>query len=153
LIPDLYHLAFPKDPLRNKILVYTVFVLEVLQTCIITDSAFRVFGFGYGDISFFNDIGIAWFSVPIITGLGMYTYTLTSDRNCCLFRGTKHSGVYCSWILRLPDQRPRPIAVGSRGYPSRTLFSDIISSFLLMRDRSIARICTASRRNCCGRGP
>ncbi|KAF4616578.1 hypothetical protein D9613_008944 [Agrocybe pediades] len=80
---NLYHLAFPKDPLRNKILVYSVFILEIVQTCIITDTAFRVFGFGYGDISYFNDIGIAWFSVPIITGLvafiaaGFYAYRIS----------------------------------------------------------------------------
>jgi len=67
---DLFHLAFPKDPLRNKILVYTVFILELTQTIIITDSAFNVFAIGYGDFRYYNNIDIAWFSVPIITGLG-----------------------------------------------------------------------------------
>ncbi|KAF4611082.1 hypothetical protein D9613_006492 [Agrocybe pediades] len=65
----LFYLAFPKDPLRNKLLVAAVFILELVQTIIITDSAFNVFAIGYGDFRYYNNIDIAWFSVPIITGL------------------------------------------------------------------------------------
>jgi len=67
---DMYYLAFPKDPLRNKIVVYTVYVLELLQTVIITTSAFHVFAAGYGNFTFYNGVELAWFSVPIISGLG-----------------------------------------------------------------------------------
>jgi hypothetical protein len=50
--------------------VYSVFILEVTQTIIITQSAFHVFGEGYGNFAFYNDVELAWFSVPIITGVG-----------------------------------------------------------------------------------
>lgn len=69
-ISDLYYLAFPNDPLRNKIMVYTVLVLEVLQAVIITRSAFHVFAVGYGNYSFFNNVELAWLDVPVITGIG-----------------------------------------------------------------------------------
>ena len=67
---DMYYLAFPADPTRNKLFVYSVFVLEVVQTVIITQSAFHVFGEGYGNFAYFNGVELAWFSVPIITGIG-----------------------------------------------------------------------------------
>jgi hypothetical protein len=79
----LFHLAFPNDPLRNKVLVYAVFVLEILQTIIITRSAFHVFGDGYGNFSFFNDVELAWLDVPVITGIvafvaeGFYAYRIS----------------------------------------------------------------------------
>ncbi|KDR72258.1 hypothetical protein GALMADRAFT_143116 [Galerina marginata CBS 339.88] len=79
----LYHLAFPKDPLRNKIFVYLVFLLEVLQTVIITISAWNVFGSGYGDFSVYNRVALAWFSVPVISGVvaflaeAFYAYRIT----------------------------------------------------------------------------
>ena len=66
----MYYLAFPTDPRRNKFLVYSVFILEVMQTIIITESAFHVFAKGYGDFSYYNGVELAWFSVPIITGIG-----------------------------------------------------------------------------------
>jgi len=78
----LYHLAFPNDPFRNKALVYTVLILEILQTVIITRSAFHVFGDGYGNFSFFNDVELAWLDVPVITGIiafiaeGFYAYRI-----------------------------------------------------------------------------
>jgi len=34
-----------------------------------THTAFRVFGFGYGDFDVFNDVELAWFEVPIISGV------------------------------------------------------------------------------------
>ncbi|KAF8193405.1 hypothetical protein BJ912DRAFT_961018, partial [Pholiota molesta] len=65
----IYYLAFPKDPIRNKIFVFTVYGLEVLQTSIITQSAFHVFGSGYGNFSVYNKINLAWFTVPLLSGM------------------------------------------------------------------------------------
>lgn len=72
LLLDLYYLGFPKDPIRNKIFVFTVYGLEVVQTIIITQSAFHVFGSGYGNFSAYDQINLAWFTVPILSGMGMY---------------------------------------------------------------------------------
>ena len=68
----MYYLAFPTDPKRNKFFVYSVFILEVMQTIIITRSAFHIFGEGYGNFAFFNSIELGWFDVPIITGIGRH---------------------------------------------------------------------------------
>ncbi|PPQ98168.1 hypothetical protein CVT26_003214 [Gymnopilus dilepis] len=68
-LKDIYFLAFPSDPMRNKFFVYSVYFLEVLQTGIITASAFHVFGSGFGDYALFDRVELAWFSVPIISGL------------------------------------------------------------------------------------
>jgi len=69
---DMYYLAFPTDPKRNKFLVYSIFILEVMQTIIITQSAFHVFGEGYGNLAIFYSIKLTWLSVPIITGIGRH---------------------------------------------------------------------------------
>jgi len=65
----MYYLAFPTDPRRNKFFVYSIFLLEIIQTVIITMSAFHVFAEGYGNFAFFNDIDLAWFSVPTLSGI------------------------------------------------------------------------------------
>jgi len=67
---DMYYLAFPTDPRRNKFFVYSVFILEIMQTIIVTHTAFHVFGGGYGNFAFLDSIELVWFSVPIITGIG-----------------------------------------------------------------------------------
>ena len=68
----MYYLVFPTDPKRNKFFVYSVFILEVMQTIIITRSAFHIFGEGYGDFAFLDSVELGWFSVPIITGIGRH---------------------------------------------------------------------------------
>ena len=71
---DMYYLAFPTDPKRNKCFVYSVFILEVMQTIMFTHTAFRIFGEGYGNLEIFHSIDLAWFSVPILTGIGRALY-------------------------------------------------------------------------------
>ena len=68
----MYYLAFPTDPKRNKVFVYSVFILEVTQTIIATRSAFHVFGEGYGNLAFFYGVQLSWFSVPILTGISRH---------------------------------------------------------------------------------
>lgn len=67
---DLYYLAFPNDPSRNKVLVYLVFLFETAQTLVVTDTAYNVLGSGYGNLNVFGDIGATWFNIPFITGIG-----------------------------------------------------------------------------------
>jgi hypothetical protein len=69
---DMYYLAFPTDPKRNKFFVYSIFILEVMQTIIMTRSAFHVFGEGYGNVAVLDSIELIWFSVPMITGIGRH---------------------------------------------------------------------------------
>ncbi|KAF9549707.1 hypothetical protein CPC08DRAFT_699455 [Agrocybe pediades] len=65
----LYHLVFPQDPIKNKMIVYSVYALELAQTAMITDYNFHIFGSGYGDPSQLNKIGLYWLTVPIISGI------------------------------------------------------------------------------------
>ncbi|KIM34606.1 hypothetical protein M413DRAFT_161393, partial [Hebeloma cylindrosporum] len=43
----LYSAAFPKDPLRTKVVVYLIYALEVTQTVLITRSTFVAFVYGF----------------------------------------------------------------------------------------------------------
>lgn len=70
----MYYLSFPNDPVRNKVLVYTIFALEVLQTIIVTISAYHVFASGYGNFTVYNAVELAWLDVPVISGIGERFY-------------------------------------------------------------------------------
>lgn len=65
----MYYIAFPNDSLKSKVLVYTVYALEIAQTVMSTMTAFHVFATGYGDFDAYNDIWIVWFSVPLMSGI------------------------------------------------------------------------------------
>ncbi|PPQ96551.1 hypothetical protein CVT26_006338 [Gymnopilus dilepis] len=65
----MYYLAFPSDSIRNKLFVYLVFAIEILQTVVITKSAFHVFAVGYGNFSYYNAIDLAWLDVPVVSGV------------------------------------------------------------------------------------
>jgi len=65
----IYHLAFQGDARRNKILVYSVFLIELAQTIFFTQSAFYIFGSGYGNFADFDNIKFSWFTAPLITGI------------------------------------------------------------------------------------
>ncbi|KAJ6537866.1 hypothetical protein B0H19DRAFT_1382538 [Mycena capillaripes] len=79
---DLYYQAFPKDPRFNKCLVYTVYIIEFVQTILMTSAAFDTFGYGFGDLSALRDIHFEWFTVPVMSGVvafigqSFYTYRL-----------------------------------------------------------------------------
>ncbi|ESK86404.1 hypothetical protein Moror_4955 [Moniliophthora roreri MCA 2997] len=65
----LYYLAFPKDLPLPKIIVSVVFALEFLQTVLSTRDAFLYFGYGWGNMNILNEVGLFWFSIPIVTGI------------------------------------------------------------------------------------
>ncbi|KAJ7486295.1 hypothetical protein B0H11DRAFT_2015532 [Mycena galericulata] len=65
----LYYQAFPNDQLVNKCLVYSVYVLEFIQTMLVTYAAFETFGYRFGDLSALGDVRFEWFSVPVMSGL------------------------------------------------------------------------------------
>ncbi|KAF8192987.1 hypothetical protein BJ912DRAFT_961658 [Pholiota molesta] len=64
-----YHIAFSKDRLEVRFLVYGDYLIESLQTFIFTQSAFRTFATGFGDVAILDDVGTVWFSVCVLTGL------------------------------------------------------------------------------------
>jgi len=63
----LYYLAFSKDPLKRKILVYSVYTAELVQTILFTTAAVRQFADGFGNFEALNNDGLLWFSAPILS--------------------------------------------------------------------------------------
>ncbi|KAJ7700835.1 hypothetical protein B0H17DRAFT_1046778 [Mycena rosella] len=62
----LYFLAFPKDRLSVKLLIGFILVAEILQTLGDTRNAIRIFGSEWGNLDALDDVGWAWFSVPVM---------------------------------------------------------------------------------------
>ena len=70
---DVYHLAFPNDSLRMKVLVYGVYAIELAQAILLARLAYLDFAAGFGDIHALNMIpAIFWFGVPILTAIGIH---------------------------------------------------------------------------------
>lgn len=67
---DIYWTAFPSDQWHTKLLVYTLFVLDSLQSILLARDGFSIFAEGFGDMVRLNEIGLVWFSVPILAALG-----------------------------------------------------------------------------------
>ncbi|KAF5334168.1 hypothetical protein D9758_014833 [Tetrapyrgos nigripes] len=65
----MYYMAFPKDRLVLKMLVYGCFILDTAQTVMNIADAFSIFGSGFGDMGNLRKMHLAGLSVPIITGL------------------------------------------------------------------------------------
>ncbi|KAJ6630246.1 hypothetical protein B0H10DRAFT_1903348 [Mycena sp. CBHHK59/15] len=62
----IYFLAFPKDRKFSKLLVVFILVAEILQTATDTRNTIRTFGADWGNFQALDEVGWAWFSVPII---------------------------------------------------------------------------------------
>ncbi|KAK0241167.1 hypothetical protein EDD85DRAFT_1020027 [Armillaria nabsnona] len=62
----LYYLAFPKDRNFTKYLVYGLYVVEFVQTILVTHDAFAVFGYGFGDLEALIDVHFGWLVSPIM---------------------------------------------------------------------------------------
>lgn len=95
---DIYHLSFPRDPKIAKAFVYVTFMIETVQTIIITKTAWHVFAVGYGDYSVYDAVEMGWFNIPLIGGTGEFVLYIQqkgwSERFC--------SRIHCADILRLP---------------------------------------------------
>ncbi|KAJ7118906.1 hypothetical protein C8R44DRAFT_878439 [Mycena epipterygia] len=62
----IYFLAFPNDRPFSKILVVSILVAELLQTLGDSRDTIRVFGAGWGNPEILDEVGWAWFSVPVL---------------------------------------------------------------------------------------
>ncbi|KAK7052973.1 hypothetical protein VNI00_004293 [Paramarasmius palmivorus] len=66
---DLYYTAFPRDKKAFQALVYGVYIIETIQTIMVTQDAFRNFAYGFGSVDSLNQVGTIWFDVCVIDGL------------------------------------------------------------------------------------
>ncbi|KAK0196023.1 hypothetical protein F5146DRAFT_951768 [Armillaria mellea] len=78
----LYYLAFPEDRKVTKYLVYGIYLVEFVQTMLVTHDAFTMFGYGFGDIEALTRIHFGWLTIPIMSavaasvGHAFYAYRL-----------------------------------------------------------------------------
>ncbi|PSR78307.1 hypothetical protein PHLCEN_2v7429 [Hermanssonia centrifuga] len=63
----IYYIAFPRDRLLPKFIVWFLFMQELLQTILVTRDAFTSFGFQFGNVIDLDNVALMWFSVPILT--------------------------------------------------------------------------------------
>ncbi|KAJ6482578.1 hypothetical protein C8R45DRAFT_1001936 [Mycena sanguinolenta] len=65
----LYYRAFPNDRKPIQYLVYTVYLLELVQTIFITHDAFTNFGTGFGNTTTLRGVHFDWLTIPIMSGI------------------------------------------------------------------------------------
>ncbi|SJL00928.1 uncharacterized protein ARMOST_04243 [Armillaria ostoyae] len=65
----LYYLAFPNDRKFTKYLVYGVYIVEFVQTILVTHDTFSVFGYGFGDMDALIAMNFNWLTVPIMSAV------------------------------------------------------------------------------------
>ncbi|KAF8970423.1 hypothetical protein BDZ97DRAFT_1652662, partial [Flammula alnicola] len=68
-----YYLAFPKDRVVTRTLVYWVYLLEASQTILLMHDLFKTFALGFADLASLDEVNTLWFSVPILTGIVTFT--------------------------------------------------------------------------------
>ncbi|KAK0229045.1 hypothetical protein IW262DRAFT_1456338 [Armillaria fumosa] len=78
----LYYLAFPNDRKFTKYLVYCVYIIELVQTILVTHDTFLMFGYGFGDMEALTAMDFKWLTVPIMSavvacvGQGLYAFRI-----------------------------------------------------------------------------
>ena len=65
----MYYQAFPRDRIIRKVLVFTVYALEMLQTAIVTHAAFVTYASGFGNMEELAHVHILWLGVPVLDGI------------------------------------------------------------------------------------
>ncbi|KAJ7493150.1 hypothetical protein B0H11DRAFT_2005112 [Mycena galericulata] len=62
----LYHLTFPRDATYLKILVYSVFLLDLASTLMCIGDVYHWFGAGFGNLLAVDDVFLSAFDTPMI---------------------------------------------------------------------------------------
>ncbi|THU79370.1 hypothetical protein K435DRAFT_27502 [Dendrothele bispora CBS 962.96] len=66
----LYYLTpFPRDKTILKVMAYFVYTLELVQTILVTNDAFRAYGSGFGNYDELTAMHTYWLTVPIMSGI------------------------------------------------------------------------------------
>ncbi|KJA16687.1 hypothetical protein HYPSUDRAFT_147458, partial [Hypholoma sublateritium FD-334 SS-4] len=87
-----YYLSFPKDPLYMKVTVYSSFILELLQTALVTHDTWEIFANNFGDLAGLNDLRFLWFTLPILGGIAGLVCHLTFAYRISLLAESKVAG-------------------------------------------------------------
>ena len=68
----MYYVAFPNDHRFLKLTVFLELSLETIQTVAVTHDVFKFFSVGFTNPVVINQVGTAWYSVPLMTGLSAF---------------------------------------------------------------------------------
>ena len=124
---DFYYISFPRDRRNSKLLVYGVYLVECIQTALITHDALRYFGSGFGDLQNLDRVQWLWIDTPILSGIGEWLRTPREG-----FRAKKVDDIflvlllserYCADILCLEDTYSRTDACHLGAHSSCKPFS------------------------------
>ncbi|KAK7023174.1 hypothetical protein R3P38DRAFT_2532364, partial [Favolaschia claudopus] len=66
---DNYYRAFPNDRKLIQCLVYGVYLIEVVQTILMTHDAFTNFGTGFGNSNTLRGVHFDWLTIPVMSGI------------------------------------------------------------------------------------
>ncbi|KAG8895563.1 hypothetical protein FRB99_000462 [Tulasnella sp. 403] len=72
----IYYLSFPRDSIYIKVLVYSLFAIDCLQTAMTTHNAWHFLSRGWGDLGVLADPGWSWIAVPLFSGIVSCTVQL-----------------------------------------------------------------------------
>ena len=75
---DVYYIAFPLDHARLKTIVSVIYILEILQVITATHDGFRMFASGWSDLVELDNIGLLWFTVPVMNGVSEWLHFAVS---------------------------------------------------------------------------
>ncbi|RPD80296.1 hypothetical protein L226DRAFT_197045 [Lentinus tigrinus ALCF2SS1-7] len=64
-----YHLLFPRDPIRLKVLIYSLYTIECLQVAMASHDANKVLGVGWGNVEELYKAHWLWITAPVMTGI------------------------------------------------------------------------------------
>ncbi|KAK0454308.1 hypothetical protein EV421DRAFT_409871 [Armillaria borealis] len=154
----LYYLAFPNDRQFIKYLVYGIYIVEFVQTMLLTHDAFAIFGYGFGDLDALTDIHLYWLIVPIMSavtacvGHVFYAYRifiLSKSRSvpafviCICSISTVAAiitGVYCFQAGKITELNNRKVSIAVGIWRGGSALCDIIiaicMTYYLMRSKT-----------------
>ncbi|TCD70842.1 hypothetical protein EIP91_001533 [Steccherinum ochraceum] len=70
----IYQLAFRTDRVPTRVLVFGIYILELVQLILVSRDGFSVFAAQWGDFEHVGDMRLIWFSMPIMTGLAILQF-------------------------------------------------------------------------------
>ncbi|GJE98670.1 hypothetical protein PsYK624_149050 [Phanerochaete sordida] len=65
----LYHISFPRDRWTTKGLVYFIYVIDTVQTCLVTRDVFNGYAKHYGNLDVLDSIQTEWLAVPVFSSI------------------------------------------------------------------------------------
>ncbi|KAL4253741.1 hypothetical protein ABKN59_002994 [Abortiporus biennis] len=85
----IYHTVFPNDRLGLKAIVYSVYIIDLIQTFMNTQQVFKNLIYDFGSPSSFRAFSISWLSLTVLGGLVSYIAQTTYAWRIWVFSKSK----------------------------------------------------------------